>query len=718
MGPFDLYGAGGNDPLQRSRRDIVVQIFRLVDYPEDLEVSVAALHAISDMAQSPVFSPSSPYAPHKLYTILEAAGELPFVMESFVRRLEREETEQVSLLSTEGRAWQQRAHDEAGFLANFGLANLIRLQILDFLLQNLEMPVYNLAHYLLGFGPEIVNTPADSLDPPSKEGVQFTCVHLILELLAYGLGQPSTPIVALDHPSLGEKCYELLVCLLKDRRTSRAVANYLREHEDFYRRQLAFFARDPVDLSDVGYTVYEMLQKSALLKGALLDLHLAVSEGAWSYARKLATVLIKGNLSEASSSDGNNAFDAGQSLISVIMSSVQPVLSTEYLAPLPEVVRDQVLYAASSLVQSAAKIAQLMLLALNRVPYDLQMVQNLQAHLITSLVPAIAQLLTNQCANHSILEKSAALAVSIVSGFLRRISSSPSGAPLLAGDETSTLAVSASNALLRTDTSLQSRGFLYSLLCECMDLLGKPQEAKGLAKVQSILNKDIYRLVETALIDSLVSAVEAAGWATLANSLLCVLVESIPSSALFDSFSRNGFLKNLVVSLRADDRLLGPILHCSSNNLNPLFLWRSRFSLLQRLALVENGGDKILEAGLFDVLSELQIFSMRPPVVRDAGKSISQSRWNQALLPVLQLLNLLAHDSSQTIRYQVSIFVVVISELLQCIVTPRADEWKSLHDDTKSELMVLGLEILKQLYFLDHVSRKVHLYWMMRLFFL
>lgn len=714
LGPFDLYGAGESDPLQRSRRDIVVQIFRLIDYPEDLEVSVAALHAISDMAESPVFSPSTPYAPHKLYTILETAGELPSVMESFVRRLEREETEQVSLLSMDGRAWQQRVHDEAGFLANFGLANLIRLQIVDFLIRNLEKSGFNLAHYLLGFGPEIANAPATSLADPEQAG-QFTCLHLILELLAYGLGHPSTPIVALDHPSLGERCYELIVSLLRDPRTGRASANYLREREDFFRKQLAFFAREPVDPSDVGYTVYEMLQKSALLKGALLDLHMAVSEGAWSYARKLTTILIKGILSEKSTNEGqalgpsasSPAFEAGKSLIAVFISSVQAVLYTEYLSPLPEAVRGQVLYSAPCLVQAGIRISQLILAALDHVPYDRQVMQTLQAHLVTSVVPVMAQLLVNPCATHSILEKAASLAVSIVSGFLRRVSDAPSSTPLLAGDEVPTLAVAASNALLRSDTNLQSRGFLYSLLCECVDLLSKSQERKGLLKVQHILHKDLARLLEIASTDAVVPAVEAAGWATLANSLLCVLIESAPNGSISEAISRAGFLKNLIGSLRSDDRLLAPVLLRTSDNLNPLFLWRSRFSLLQRLTMVEGSGEKLIEAGLFDVLSGLHLFSLRPPIASDSGKTFSESRWIQMMLPVLRLLNLLAHDPSHPVKHCTAVFVVVIMDPLQHAMNAYLEDLKSPHVDAKPELILLGLEIINQVSTLDQFSRKV-----------
>jgi hypothetical protein len=206
LGPFDLYGATGNDPLQRSRRDLVVQIFRLVDYPENLKVSVAALHAIADMADSPVFAPATPHSTHKLYSILEAAGELPTVMEAFVRRLEREETEQVSLINIDGRNWSERAQDEEGFIDAFGLSNLVRLQIIDFLIRNVTKPGFNLAHYLLGFNPSLTAASATLLQSPSAEGAQFTCLHLILELLSFGLGHPSTPIVALDHPSFGLKC--------------------------------------------------------------------------------------------------------------------------------------------------------------------------------------------------------------------------------------------------------------------------------------------------------------------------------------------------------------------------------------------------------------------------------------------------------------------------------------------------------------------------------
>jgi hypothetical protein len=239
-------------------------------------------------------------------------------------------------------------------------------------------------------------------------------------------------------------------------------------------------------LTDVGYTILEMQQKSALLKGAMLDLHTAMADGAWSYSRKLASVLIRGVIGEGKESQ-ETALDAGLSLISVIMASVEAVLASEYLVTIPSIAQDQIVSSAASLVRSSAKIAQFILASLDRIPYDRQATLSIQSHLVTSVVPVISRLQANQGSDPVILENCAALSVAIAGGFLRRIN--PEEMSVLAGDEVATLANSAIQGILRPDSNLPCRGYLYSVFSETVSLLSSDQA--GLASIKGLLVRNI-----------------------------------------------------------------------------------------------------------------------------------------------------------------------------------------------------------------------------------
>lgn len=587
------------------------------------------------MAESPVFAAASPHSPHKLYSILEAANELPSVMESFMRRLEREETEKAYLFGN------SLDMDDAQALVDFGLANMIRLQIIEFLLRNAAKAGYNLAHFLLGFSTDLLTGPVTKITSSSEN---FTCFHLILEILAYCLGQPGPPAVILEHPSFGTRCYELLTVLMQNSKTGKAVVNHLRDQEDFFRKQLAFAGREPVSLPEVGYTVYEMQAKAALIRGTMLDLHLAVTEGAWGYAKKLATLLVRGTLGD-SKTDGT--LDAGQSLVAIMMSSVEPVLTLEYLSPnIPEI-KEQLVFSAGLLVRSCSKISQLMLATLDRVPYDRQAMVTLQSHLVTSIVPVIGRLMQNQSANNVILEQCSSLSAALAGGFFRKIDPKEQSS-LLTGDELSLLAAAAIAGIVRNDSGLSSRGYLYSTCCDSMDIL-KGAEVDAL---KGLIRKDMPRLLEAAAVDSVVPSTEADGWKTMATVFLRTIIAALGEAAPLERLIRAGFLKNLIASLRNDDRSMLMILDPACQTLNSLYLWRARFSLLQSIACEPSGGERLVETGLVDVLTALRIFEWHSPNTTEGqtAPGLAEQRWHLIMLPLVHLLLLLATSPISAVR--------------------------------------------------------------------
>lgn len=669
IGPFDIYGNGAQDPLLRSRRELVVQIFRLVDYPENLQVSVAAMHAIMDMANSPVFAPTTPHSPHKLYSILEAAGELPAIMEAFVRRLEREETEQVAMLSESSHWNADLMNEDDGNAAAFGLTNLVRLQILDFLIAGIGKSGYNLAHYLLGFGPELLNGPASTIlsisdaengdDASSRKAPKtgtFTCFHLILELLAFGLGHPSSPIVTVEHPSLGQKCYQLIWMMMSNPLIGRATVNYLREREHFFEKQLLWFASEPIDLHDYGFTVFETMQRAHLLKGALLDIHFAFQEGAWSYAKKAAS-LLTGNPQRTKKADSDKESDEnnvlGPLLIVKHFSIVDSLLSPDYAMGVHESCRALMEHAVIKLAQNASKLCQLLFFGLDRVPYDRLSIMEMQMRLASAIIPVVARLLSHPSTPAVIQESCSSLILSICA-FMRRNNSSNKGTSLV-GDELSSMVSISLMGIIRPDSSLVSRGYLYSALTEIHQLMqADGPAASGKSELEAFLaaiKKELGRILEIACGDLLVPASDATGWKTMAATFLAFVLNShhspktetdVNSVSMAQSamsiLDRSGLLKSIIASLRLDDKEVSRLVHnipTSTLNENVVYLWRSKLSLLQSLLFDAPSVDRLIEAGLMETLASLRILQLSP-------EQINLGRLSSVYHPIIRLLSLLA----------------------------------------------------------------------------
>jgi hypothetical protein len=287
MGKFDLYGNYTMDPLLRSRRELVVQIFSMVDYPENLELSVAALSIIQHMSSAIQFDPL-PGSPHKLFSILEEAGSLSAIQTAFMNRLEREEDERLRQLSPESA--QALLDSDLGAAYEFGLANIIRLQVLDFFIENCAKPGYNLAHFLLGFDAQ------KGVKESVLNEAQDSCLFLILDILNYGLGEPGNPMVCLEHPSLAAKAYQLVWTLLSGRATAKPMmklfSNPASRFKSFISRHFSLLAVDLMDTSDVYVTAHELRAKAGAIRALALELNISLQ------AKKETAALDQGRVAE------------------------------------------------------------------------------------------------------------------------------------------------------------------------------------------------------------------------------------------------------------------------------------------------------------------------------------------------------------------------------------------------------------------------------------
>lgn len=273
MGKFDLYGNYTTDPLLRSRRELVAQIFMLVDHPENLELSVAALRIIQDMSGAAQFEPL-PGSPHKLFTILEELGQLSAILKAFMNRLEREEDERLRLIGIEDSGTVLQAENEAAY--EFGLANIIRLQILDLILENCTKPGYNFVHFLLGF--DLQKGVREAILDESNDN----CLFLILDILDYGLGNPNSPVVALEHPSFSAKAYELVCALVSGRITSKPILRLFNDPKSrFFNFLERHFAKSSVELlqpTNLYFTNYELRGKCWIFKALAIEKNIAAHQ--------------------------------------------------------------------------------------------------------------------------------------------------------------------------------------------------------------------------------------------------------------------------------------------------------------------------------------------------------------------------------------------------------------------------------------------------------
>lgn len=462
MGKFDLYGNYTVDPLLRSRRELVTQIVSMVDHPEDLELSVAAMRIVQDMAVAAPFNPL-PGSPHKLFTILEDAGALPAAHQAFINRLEREEDERIRLLSPEN--IQALFESDGGAAFEFGLANIVRLQILDFLIQNCAKPGFNLAHYLLGFD--------------SRRGVkesvldesQDNCLFLVLDILDYGLGKPDSPVVFHEHPSLAAKGYELIWNLLSGKTTNKPLMKLFSTKSsrffDFVSRHFNKLSIELLGPTDVYTTAHELKAKASLFNAYALDLNIAVQ-----YRKQSISI------------DDKRIAGYLKAMRAAVASSM---ISAE----------DQYEYSAAVTmhVQAISRLLQTCILA------------DCSTSLISVVLIGLLQCLRDQDLTLEARESVAAvLLLSVTNGHANAHPESVS-------------AVVAT--LCQTESSLVLRSYLYSCFCA----LPRPLILDQIATVKGSAG----RLAETAVKDITAPGTGLEAWKTLAASFLAQLVTVLPS---------------------------------------------------------------------------------------------------------------------------------------------------------------------------------------------
>ena len=354
-----MKGLHVNDALLPSRSHLIKEISSLVDYSDNLIVSLASLRVLAQISQLHQYEPDpnlAGVAPNRLFSILqEEPGKLEQLRINFRRRLEREETENVQfladgkdfpniistwlLLNSQGEEIERILSPD--FTEAFGLTNYSGLFIVNFFATNVSKKSFNLAHYILGFSQE------------SRHEIDSNgCLSLLIDMLMYGLGHPSTecPVIFIEHPALGVKLLSFLKSLLlAPNHISCLAREYLRNDRSLFSElaasintrllQVSFSSDkgytlssefETIRSSDFHFNVFELQQKSEIFNILAIDLHEAFSDG---HEGLYLENMLKTLLSSASGAHNSTQFSgvSGESRIIDFLAAIDCVTEDAYL---------------------------------------------------------------------------------------------------------------------------------------------------------------------------------------------------------------------------------------------------------------------------------------------------------------------------------------------------------------------------------------------------
>ncbi|KAJ1937610.1 hypothetical protein EC988_007841, partial [Linderina pennispora] len=159
------------------------------------------------------------------------------------------------------------------------------------------------------------------------------------------------------------------------------------------------------------------------------------------------------------------------------------------------------------------------------------------------------------------------------------------------------------------------------------------------------------RLLESACADA---ADASDAWKTVAFSLLDSLaslfyIESRPNRVVMYLARKNYFASYIGAILRREDQALQATLQAEPASLNPLYIYEAKLAFFMRLALRQDGAEKLIENGIVDVLTDCSFLDMKPSIGGDSARSsfgdslmpARSERYHQLLMPALNLVLLL-----------------------------------------------------------------------------
>ncbi|CCM02106.1 uncharacterized protein FIBRA_04183 [Fibroporia radiculosa] len=212
----------------------------------------------------------------------------------------------------------------------------------------------------------------------------------------------------------------------------------------------------------------------------------------------------------------------------------------------------------------------------------------------------------------------------------------------------------------------------------------------GMERLVTIISRDaidgseVWRSVAFMLLDSLIR-----------------LSRSEKYPAIFQALARHGFMSGFVGSLKESDSLLQAVLKPDPDDLNPLYVYEAKMSLLIRMSQTRQGAERLLEARVIPILAGCDYLDARPEgdqafLDHDTFLPSAIQRYHQLVLPTLQL---------------VSGMVVTLGNR-HTTATTQALQFLSGHRDTvilllKNEVDELSLSLMEEIRLLVSLSASV-----------
>ncbi|KAI0297000.1 nucleoporin Nup186/Nup192/Nup205 [Multifurca ochricompacta] len=134
-------------------------------------------------------------------------------------------------------------------------------------------------------------------------------------------------------------------------------------------------------------------------------------------------------------------------------------------------------------------------------------------------------------------------------------------------------------------------------------------------------------------------------WKTVAYMLLDCLVDlsqGDKQATILSTLVRHGFLGVFVQDIKDSDRRLQSVLKPDPDDLNSLYIYEAKMSLLIRIAQTRQGAERLIEARVLPILADCDFLTHSPKWTSHLSDHFLPSaiqRYHQLFMPALQLIN-------------------------------------------------------------------------------
>ncbi|KAG8875052.1 hypothetical protein FRB98_008117 [Tulasnella sp. 332] len=173
-------------------------------------------------------------------------------------------------------------------------------------------------------------------------------------------------------------------------------------------------------------------------------------------------------------------------------------------------------------------------------------------------------------------------------------------------------------------------------------------------------------------------------WKTVTFTYLDALIQlsrTEKTHQVLTVMTREGYLKNFVQSVKTADSQMMGVLKPDPDNLDPLYVYEAKMSLLVRIAQTRQGAERLLDCRVFAVLSQCEFIDARPQndhafIDHDSFLPSAISRYHQILAPALELAVSILSAVGQTaaVLKQALAFVLAHRSTVLVLLTDRWDQ--------------------------------------------